>query len=66
MDASLAGMAAKDIQSDLATAGRALQPEALGRSDRALPIDPVEAPALSIINLQIGLAYRRKGDTARR
>jgi Flp pilus assembly protein TadD len=61
---SLIGLQAKDIQADLATGDTLFS---LQRWDEAIAVYKTilaKAPPLTNINLQIGLAYRRKGDTA--
>jgi Flp pilus assembly protein TadD len=61
---SLVGLQARDIQADLATGDTLF---GLQRWDEAIAVYKTilsKATPLTSINLQIGLAYRRKGDTA--
>lgn len=61
---TLAGVQAKDVQADLATADTLFTQQRWDDAIAAYKTLLNRAPVLTSINLQIGLAYRKKGDTA--
>ena len=59
---ALGGMAAKDLQTDLAAADALFNSQKWDESIAAYRAILTKAPALSVINLQIAAAYRNKKD----